>query len=289
LTRHNQRNKTSKDYLAKMLSTQQQTINLDKHTKGTVIVIHGFAEHAGRFENTVARLGQIGWSAKAITLKGHGKAGIRPDIENFDDYLQPIIAEINAVNNSCQEGAMQRPVILLGQSMGGLIASRIALSAHSNIAGLILSSPAFGVADPIPKTALSLLRFLGKIAPTLPLVPPPKGGAKALSQTAKAQSDFENDPLCWHGRLGPRMASEMAYASRDTEQLIHEISIPVLMLWGNADTVISPDAMLRTSNKISPQYLSKKIWPEGRHHLFTDLHAESHIECIILWLNQQWA
>jgi acylglycerol lipase len=232
-----------------MLNMPQAPSRRASHARGTVVVIHGFAEHSGRFEPTVARLKQIGWDAIAITLKGHGQEGLRPDIQAFDDYLPQISQVIDQLSAQNQANEEQPPVVLLGQSMGAIIACRLALSRHVGVAGLILSSPAFGVADQVPRVALSLLKWIGRWAPTAPLVPPPKGGAKALSQLAQEQANFENDRLCWHGWLGPRMANELAYASIDTEDRIHDIKIPVLMLWGDADTVIAPNAILRISKK----------------------------------------
>jgi acylglycerol lipase len=274
-------------------STQSKHLTLFKNmtstTRGTVLLIHGFAEHAGRFERTANRLRALNWEAIPITLSGHGQEGLRPDIKKFDDYQTPLLQIIKQIYEHARDINEKHPIILLGQSMGALVATRIALSGHADISGLILSSPAFGVADPIPKLALKLLHFLGRLVTTMPLIPPPKGGAKTLSHIKIEQTDFENDRLCWHGWLGPRMASQLAYASNDTEERIHELTIPILMLWGEADTVIAPNAMLRASKKINPQYLSKRIWPDARHHLFTDRDTESHFQQIAHWLDQHWA
>jgi acylglycerol lipase len=140
-----------------MPNTLQTPLRRSSDARGTVVVVHGLAEHSGRFESTVARLNNIGWDAIAITLKGHGQEGLRPDTQAFDDYLLPIsqvIDQLSAQNDANEE---RRPVVLLGQSMGAIIACRVALSRHFGVSGLILSSPAFGVADQLPRVALGLL------------------------------------------------------------------------------------------------------------------------------------
>jgi acylglycerol lipase len=257
--------------------------------KGTVILIHGFAEHAGRYETTAARLQRVGWKAVAVTLTGHGRAGIRPDIEAFDDYLPPIVETIDGLVEYGDPTETGRPIVLLGQSMGALVACRIALCKPSSVSGLILSSPAFGIADRMPRAALGMLGLLSRWLPTLPIVPPPKGGAAALSQISQEQSRFEEDPLCWHGFLGLRMACQLARASIETEELLHRIDIPTLMLWGDADPVINPDAIRRASRRMSADLVTAEVWSGSRHHLFTDRDAESHFQKIRGWLEQRRA
>ncbi len=77
------------------ISQQVQGIENELPTAvGVVVIIHGFAEHAGRFSQLEKRLKEIGWNALSITLKGHGQKGVRPDISAFDDYLPPILQTI---------------------------------------------------------------------------------------------------------------------------------------------------------------------------------------------------
>jgi alpha-beta hydrolase superfamily lysophospholipase len=251
--------------------------------------MHGFAEHAGRFERTAARLQRAGWNAHAVTLKGHGRRGIRPDIDAFDDYLPPIIETIDQLAERGGGTEQPQPIVLLGQSMGALVACRIALRNPAGVSGLILSSPAFGVADQMPQAALGLLGQLSRWLPNAAIIPPPRGGGKALSQILEEQTRFEEDPLCWHGRLGLRMAHQLACASKATEEGLHGIGMPTLMLWGDADTVVNPEAMRRASSRMQPGLVTTEVWPGARHHLFTDRDAESHFLKIRNWLAQHWA
>lgn len=272
-----------------LAEAQSRGASAVQRARGTVILIHGFAEHAGRYEATAARLQRLGWKTVVVTLKGHGRAGIRPDIEAFDDYLPPIIETIDGLAAQGNTTETARPIVLLGQSMGALVACRIALCRPSSVSGLILSSPAFGIADWIPRAVLGLLGLLSQWLPALPIVPPPKGGAAALSQIPQEQTRFEEDPLCWHGFLGLRMAYQLARASMETEELLHRIDIPTLLLWGDADTVINPDAIRRASRRMSADLVTAEVWPGSRHHLFTDRDTESHFLKIRGWLEQRRA
>ena len=275
--------------IASSISQQVHGIENELPTAvGVVVIIHGFAEHAGRFSQLEKRLKAIGLNALSITLKGHGQKGVRPDISAFDDYLPPILQTIERLKANTRIGKSGGPVILIGQSMGALVACRVALEATNLVSGLILSSPAFGVADKVPRLALAMLNWLSRFAPSFPMLPPPRFGAAALTRLHSEQVAFESDPLCWHGWLGPRMASELAYASRDTEAKIEKLNVPVLMTWGERDTVISPNAMRRAASKIDSRTLSVRTWPDSKHHLFTDSDAESHFQHIASWLSQHW-
>ena len=264
------------------------SLSVKPRAHGSVILIHGFAEHAGRFKGTADRLQGEGWSTHSVTLQGHGRTGIRPDIEAFDDYLPPIFEKIDQLNERDGRAEQSRPVVLLGESMGALIACRIALRKPSAVSGMILSSPAFGIADQIPKAVLWLLGQFSRWLPNAAIVPPPKGGAKALSRIFDEQRRFEEDPLCWHGRLGLRMVYQLACASKETEELLRGIEIPTLMLWGDADTVIKPEAIQRASRKMSAGIVTSEVWPGARHHLFTDRDSESHFLKIRNWLAMHW-
>jgi alpha-beta hydrolase superfamily lysophospholipase len=82
------------------------------------------------------------------------------------------------------------------------------------------------------------------------------------------------------------MACQLARASMETEELLHRIDTPTLMLWGDADTVINPDAIRRASRRMSADLVTAEVWPGSRHHLFTDRDAESHFLKIRGWLEQ---
>jgi acylglycerol lipase len=250
---------------------------------GTVVVIHGFAEHAARFQPLCAALSGTGWRTIAINLRGHGIEGQQPDVNFFDDYLEDIEPIILETPND-------RPLILLGQSMGGLIAARRALATGSRgIDGLVMCSPAFGLTASMPSYAFKVLGGIAKILPKIPLVPPPRDGGRALSRLQEEQAAFDNDPRCWHGWLGPRMATELVRASADTEAQLQNLSIPVLMLWGEADTVISPTAIACAAAKINPNLLTRVILPLARHHLLVEVERYQVIEQIVAWLDAGWS
>jgi alpha-beta hydrolase superfamily lysophospholipase len=150
--------------------------------------------------------------------------------------------------------------------------------------GLVICSPAFGVKEKVPRIGFSLLSLFAKFFPKLRIVPPPRGGGSALSRLPDEQRKFDQDVACWHGSIGARMARELASASADTEARLNQISIPTLMIWGAADTVISPESMKRAAGRIRPELLTQRVWPLARHHLLVEVEKENVIEQIKIWL-----
>ena len=90
--------------------------------RAAVLVVHGLAEHGGRYARFAQTLGGFGFSTFALDLRGHGLSdGRRGHAASFDCFLQDLDRFRREV-----EGVLDRrtPLFLLGMSMGGLIALR---------------------------------------------------------------------------------------------------------------------------------------------------------------------
>src|SRR5690348_7450490 len=113
-----------------------------------VVVIHGFAEHSGRYNEILQELHLNGFGALAFDLRGHGHSeGKRGFIERFDDYVDDL--------NAAVEFALQRfksnKVIILAHSMGALVSTQFAHKTPEKILGMVLSSPLFGIKIEVPR------------------------------------------------------------------------------------------------------------------------------------------
>ena len=86
--------------------------------KAVLLVVHGLAEHSGRYMNLVNRFVPQGYAVYGIDHLGHGRSeGRRLFLERFADYTEPLKTYSDMVR--CWQP--DRPVFLVGHSMGGLI------------------------------------------------------------------------------------------------------------------------------------------------------------------------
>ena len=94
--------------------------------RAAIALVHGLAEHAGRYAALAARLNAAGIDVYAIDLRGHGHApGRRTWVARFDEYLDD--AEALVAHASAQCATQGTPLFLMGHSMGGAIAALYAV------------------------------------------------------------------------------------------------------------------------------------------------------------------
>ena len=140
--------------------------------RGTVQIVHGLGEHLGRYAHVVAALGAQGWHVGGHDLRGHGRSGgARGGVADSHALLADVAQVLDHLRQAAPGGAH----VLLGHSMGGLIAARFAAEALAGapapwsrpLDGLVLSSPALDLG--MSAGQKRLLAVLGPVAPRLAL------------------------------------------------------------------------------------------------------------------------
>ena len=138
---------------------------LDSRAKlrGVVILVHGLGEHAGRYEHVAEQLNSWGFAVRGYDQCGHGESGGLRGSLPTDTRLLDDLADI--VDSTRARMPKDTPLIVLGHSMGGLVAARFVSLAMRPVDGLVLSSPALDPGlNPVQKM---LLAVLPKIFPNL--------------------------------------------------------------------------------------------------------------------------
>src|SRR6266542_1235443 len=130
--------------------------------RAVLLVAHGYAEHSGRYGNLVEAMVPRGFALYALDHRGHGRSeGPRGHVGRFAEF----IADLHALRVRAEEGQRGKPLVVLGHSMGGLIAIRYLLFHASGVAGAVLSSPALGILNEPARALRWVARILSWIAP----------------------------------------------------------------------------------------------------------------------------
>lgn len=212
-----------------------------------VVLVHGFGEHLGRYENLGRALASSGRSLWAMDLPGFGRSdGRRAIVEDLDGVLADIDRlvkaaaarpeGVQAATGGVQGGATatgQLPV-LLGQSMGAAFAAVYAIENPGSISALVLCAPAVHLASR-PAWQSVPARGLAAVAPRAGVgrISPPK-----LSRDPEVVAEFAADPLVWHGSVPARTAVEMLKAGRLVMKRAGELKVPLLILHGESDEIV---------------------------------------------------
>jgi len=133
----------------------------DTPARGTVLLVHGLGEHAGRYVQVAARLNEWGFSVRGYDQYGHGESsGVRGSLSSEGRLLEDLATVIDDTRSRLDD---RQPLILLGHSMGGLVAARLVSLRLRRVEGLVLSSPALDAGLSLGQKAL--LATLYRLAP----------------------------------------------------------------------------------------------------------------------------
>jgi alpha-beta hydrolase superfamily lysophospholipase len=201
--------------------------------RGSVLIVHGLGEHVGRHGALAAHLNAWGWQVAGYDLRGHGRsAGPRGGVPDADALLRDLALAIDAVR-----AAWPGPLVLLGHSMGGLIAARFVAGAlgasvapwQRDVDALVLSSPAL---DPGMNAGQKLLlALLGSLAPNLAV----GNGLKPewISRDADVVAAYVADPLV-HDRVTPRLVRFIVDGGAAVRAAAPGWRVPTLLMWAGA-------------------------------------------------------
>ncbi len=238
-----------------------------------VLLIHGVAEHSGRYERTGGLLAQAGISATAFDLRGNGgSGGRRADIERWTDLgddIELVMARVRAAS----EG---RPVVLLGHSMGGLLSTEYALSDRPQPDLLVLSAPALD--DALPRWQHALGPVVARVAPRLAL----KNGwpPDALSRDPEVGRLVSRDPGC-SDRTSARLGAAAFEAQARVRADLAELRIPALVLHGGDDRLVPTSA---SEPFESIPGVTRRVYPGLRHELFNEPEGPQVCADVIEWI-----
>ncbi|HXQ96464.1 MAG TPA: alpha/beta fold hydrolase [Candidatus Acidoferrales bacterium] len=194
-----------------------------------LLLIHGIAEHSGRYERTGTLFAAGGVEVSAFDLRGFGgSGGRRAFVRRWDEYLDDVEDRLAAL----REGL---PLVLMGHSMGGLIALTYVTSGRPAPDLLVLSSPALGTSVPGPVRALAALT--SRVLPTV-AIPNALRGEQLSSDPVVGRAYFA-DPLVVP-RSTTRLGAELFAAAQRGRRDLARLRVPTLVIHGSADTIVPP-------------------------------------------------
>ena len=261
--------------------TRDAHVQLRRHWPATipraaVLLLHGITEHSGRYEHVGRFLAERGFETVAIDLRGFGQSGgRRAYVDSFDDYFDDVedqMAELRALG---------LPLVLLGHSMGGLIALSYALSARPGPDLLALSAPALGANIPAPLRALTPV--LARLAPRLPVPSPIRG--EMLATDPAVGEDYFADPLVVRVAtpgLGRALLRQMKWANENLARL----AIATYVMHGADDPLVPPRATRPLGDLDN---VTRRLYPALRHEIFNEPLQRTILQELVDWLNEQLA
>jgi acylglycerol lipase len=229
--------------------------------RAIVGLLHGYAEHGERYAHVADAWAERGITTVAVDLRGHGRAeGRRGHCDRFEEFLD----DATELERLVLKRQPDLPAILFGHSFGGLIAATVAIRKASPWRALLLSSPFFDTAKPVPTAKRLAGRIASRLVPTLAL---PTGLAgKDVTHDAERASAYDNDPLVFETATA-RWFTETQAAQVRALHRASSLTLPLLVVVGTADPIVS---VPRARAFFDAAGSSDKTW-DGREGLFHEV------------------
>ncbi|MDS1268882.1 alpha/beta hydrolase [Lipingzhangella sp. LS1_29] len=221
-----------------------------------VVLVHGYAEHIGRYTHVAEQLVDSGAVVYGLDHQGHGRsAGPRVDIDDFATVVQ----DLHRLVTQARTAYRSIPLVVVGHSMGGMIATRYAQQHGAGVSGLVLSGPVLG-----PWSALTALIDHPELREA-PL------DASALSRDPNVATAYTQDELVWHGAFQERTLHALRTELTRITEAGSLGTLPTLWLHGSDDAIVPLADTFAGLGEVLGSDLTARVYPGARHEVFNEL------------------
>jgi alpha-beta hydrolase superfamily lysophospholipase len=249
-------------------------------SRGTILLVHGLGEHAGRYDHMARRLNGWGFVVRGYDQYGHGESDGRCGTLPMTTQLVDDLADIIDSTRRMDPGA---PLILLGHSMGGLVCACLVALGKAPVEGLVLSSPAFDLGlGPFRKLLMTVLL---RIAPNLTL----GSGLDPdfISHDPRVVAAYKADRRV-HDRVSARLAGWMADNGPLVIDRAAQWTVPTLLMYAGADKLVNP-AGSRAFAAAAPVWtMTSHCFDDLYHEIFNEQDHEPVFAMLKQWLEARF-
>jgi len=243
--------------------------------KAILLIVHGLAEHSGRYMNVVNHFVPLGYAVHGFDHPGHGKSdGTRVYVERFEDYTDTIKIYFDRVRPA-------KPVFLVGHSMGGLIAALYLLDHQREMTGAVLSGPAVKVPGKITPTTVLVGKMFSALMPRFGLL---GLDAEGVSRDPAVVQAYISDPLVHSGKITARLAAEMLKAMQRISAQASKITLPMMIVQGSADRLVDPAGARMLYDTVGSADKEIKIYEGFYHEVFNEPERERVLHDVERWI-----
>ena len=252
--------------------------------KAHLAIVHGFAEHSGRYSYTAEALVLRGYAVHALDLRGHGRSdGDRAYVRSMNEYLLDVRSFLARVHGR----AGGQPVFLLGHSMGGAIVALALCVEPPDVGGTMLSGAVLPVEGGFGARIQRWIALaLGKLMPRLPTV---KLKSSDVSRDPEQVAKYDSDPLNYRGRIRAGLAAAMTRALDRIKRDAPQITMPLLIMHGTADALAQPDGSIAFHERVGSADKTLKLYEGLFHEILNEPERDQVIADIAAWLDARAA
>ncbi|WP_304112528.1 alpha/beta hydrolase [Mycolicibacterium bacteremicum] len=250
----------------------------DTDPTGVVLICHGYAEHARRYDHVAQRFGEAGLLTYALDLRGHGRSGgRRVYLKNIGEYT----ADFHHLVGLATAAHPELKRVVLGHSMGGGVVFTYGVEHPDDYAAMVLSGPAVYAQDAVSPVMIGVAKVLGSLLPGLPVENLP---ADAVSRDPDVVAAYEADPLVHHGKLPAGVAKALIGVGETMPQRAAALTAPLLVVHGGQDKLIPVAGSQRLVDCVGSADVNLKVYPELYHEVFNEPERAVVLDDVTTWI-----
>ena len=258
-----------------------QTWLPDEDAKAVLLLVHGLGEHSGRYKNVVNHFVPLGYAVYGLDHIGHGKSdGAREFVERFDDFSDTLAIFYAMVT----QWQADKPIFLLGHSMGGTITSYYLLDHQADFTGAIISAPAVKIGDSVSQATIIMGKVLSRLAPKMGVIALDVNG---ISRDPEVVQAYVDDPLVFHGKTPARLAAEFLSAMQRITAEAEKITLPFIVVQGGADILVDPSGAQMLYDTAGSKDKTLKIYEKLYHEVFNEPERDRVLKDVENWLESR--
>jgi alpha-beta hydrolase superfamily lysophospholipase len=257
--------------------------HLPADPKAALIIVHGMAEHRGRYGDAVRRFSARNIACFTFDLRGHGQSpGDRADIPSFQDYVD----DLRSIRDDLHRAHPSLPQFLWAHSLGSIVAIRSVEQDQSNLRGVITSGCPIDAFSRIPSPLRGTVRAL--VSPFGSLHVNPGLPATSLSHSEAVQAQYQQDPLVPQ-KVTVRLLLELEAACRAALRNAGTITVPWLALHGGADDIAPPQGSRKLVESLGSADKTLKVFAGMRHEVHNEIEpaASEFYGQVIHWIESR--
>ncbi len=240
--------------------------------KASVLIVHGVAEHCGRWDHVARFLNDRGYAVTAFDLRGHGESGgDRVHVDDFDDFVEDVAAMVATLDPDL-------PWVLYGHSLGALIVTLYLISDREQPAAAVLSAPALD--DNLPGYLHVAGELIGRVAPTLRI--DNSISAEQLCSDPTVGEAYFADPLV-QTKATTGMGREGFAAQREAKAGLDRIRVPTYVFHGAEDALVPVHA---SAPLAAVPGVERKVYPGMRHETHNEPGRDQVLGDVADWLDR---
>jgi alpha-beta hydrolase superfamily lysophospholipase len=252
-----------------------------ENPKAVLIVIHGFAEHMGRYDYFAKRMNSGGLTVYRFDNRGHGRSqGKRGHLENYMDFVY----DADVVVDIAERENPDIPIYMIGHSMGGFISLLYGITYPKKLRGQILSGAASYFNEDLNGLKGKFMKLVNSIKPDFYIKNDLSAG---LSRDADIVEVYRKDELVFNKATAGFYYQFLVSGTDYLVKNLPKYEYSCLILHGGSDKIIPKEASVNLYETISSKDKSIKIYPDLYHEILNEKEKDEVMDYVMQWINER--